>query len=561
MGTSGTEGDHRLVLGETQTANATPRFDLLEQPWIMALDETGRLRTESLRSVFHHAGALSTLTGEVPTQAFAVFRLLLAVLRRSVGHRTGRSVEIWRGLWSTSGWPSAELDAYLTAHAERFDLLDAAQPFMQVADLQAVSGDVSSLDRLIADVPNGEKYFTTRAGCEIDAIGFAEAARWLVHAHAFDPSGIKTGAVGDPRVKNGKGYPIGVAWTGNLGGVLLEGRNLRETLLLNLVLVDIDGERFDPDDRPAWEREPCRPHVEGHRVPSGPADLCTWQSRRIRLVHSDTHVTGVILCNGDPLEPRNRYRIEPMCGWRFSPNQSKKAGGKAQFLPRTHDPQRALWRGMSALLGEIGTRPGDSETIAPGVLEWMYRLLDADALDPAHQVRLHAIGMEYINNQSVVGDIYDDAIGFRIALLSSNPALRQTALNAVQTADDLVAAVAILAGNLAIAAGGDADGARARARGRGYFALDAPYRRWLGDLSPGCDTAAATEQWEHTTRQIIESLGRDLIDAAGTPAWIGRVVGDHYIDASVAAIWFRARLRKLLPAAYPTHLDHGDTAA
>ena len=93
-----------------------------------------------------------------------------------------------------------------------------------------------------------------------ERLSFAEAARWVVHAHAYDTSGIKTGAVGDPRVKGGKVYPLGVAWAGTLGGVFVEGENLRETLLLNLVAFDTDNLRIDPDeDRPAWRRPPARP--------------------------------------------------------------------------------------------------------------------------------------------------------------------------------------------------------------------------------------------------------------------------------------------------------------
>ena len=72
-----------------------------------------------------------------------------------------------------------------------------------------------------------------RAG--ISSISVAEAAQMVVHVMAYDYSGIKSGAVGDPRVKGGKGYPTGIGWAGWLGGTLLKGANLKETLLLNYV--------------------------------------------------------------------------------------------------------------------------------------------------------------------------------------------------------------------------------------------------------------------------------------------------------------------------------------
>ncbi|WP_194853172.1 type I-E CRISPR-associated protein Cse1/CasA [Nocardia sp. SYP-A9097] len=525
-------------------------FDLLEEHWIPVLDRHGRARQESVRSLFRNAHELSTLAGELPTQAFAMLRLLLAVLRRSVIDRPGSSAKVWEGLWSQPFLPTAEIDAYLTTHAARFRLFDQQAPFFQVADLRAVNGKVSSLDRMIADVPNGEKYFTTRAGAAVELLEFGEAARWLVHAHAFDPSGIKTGAVGDPRVKAGKGYPIGLGWAGNLGGVFLEGATLRETLLLNLVLRDINAERFAADDLPAWERPPGRADVGRARRPTGPADLCTWQSRRIRLVHNNTHVTGAVLCNGDPLEPFNQHLLEPMTAWRLSPTQTKKVGHTRHY-PLTHNPSKALWRGLTGLIEQVGVSAGIAErAIAPGLLEWVSHLLEEGVLEPTHQVRLHAVGMEYINNQSVVGDIVDDTIGFRAALLAADPALRYAAIHAAQTAEQAVTALGSLAGNLAIATGGEAAGHKERAYERGYFALETPYRRWLADLRPDAGLTACGERWQRVVDEVITSIGRGLVDSAGEPAWVGREVKGTYIDASLARIWFHARLRKLLPAAY-----------
>ncbi|MGW0252087.1 type I-E CRISPR-associated protein Cse1/CasA [Nocardia goodfellowii] len=525
-------------------------FDLIDDQWIPTLDNTGLPRELSLREVLHRAHELASLTGEVPTQGFAILRLLLAVLRRSINDRTQPPAVIWAQLWQDTTLPTGEIDKYLALHRRRFQLFDPETPFFQVAGLRSDKDAISSLDRLIADVPNGEKYFTTRAAASIDRITPAEAARWLVHAHGFDPSGIKTGALGDRRVKGGKGYPIGVGWAGNLGGVFLEGENLRETLLLNLVLCDLNEEPFKDNDLPAWEREPDGAGVVEGRLPTGPADLCTWQSRRIRLVHNGTDVTGVVLCNGDALEAFNWHNLEPMTGWRYSKIQSAKAG-KPRHYPITHDPERAFWRGFTSLVRQVRT-PGSTvdRPIAPALLEWVCYLLDHDALSESHPIRLHAVGMQYINNQSVVGEIVDDSLGFRAALLADDPDVRTLALNAVEVAEGAVDALSSLAGNLALASGGVADGARARAREDGYFALEPHFRRWLSLLQPGGDTEAAGLAWQHQVRRVIESAGDDLLSWAGRPARIGRSVDGKQLDAGLAQIWFGARLRKLLPGAY-----------
>ncbi|MEV6274870.1 type I-E CRISPR-associated protein Cse1/CasA [Nocardia sp. NPDC051832] len=536
-------------------------FDLIDDPWIPTLDSGGRLGEGSLREVLHRAHDLASITGEVPTQGFAILRLLLAVLRRSIKDRTGSPAATWGQLWQDSALPTGEIDKYLEQHRARFQLFDPQTPFFQVAGLRSDKDAVSSLDRLIADVPNGEKYFTTRAGASIDRIAPGEAARWVVHAHSFDPSGIKTGAVGDRRVKGGKGYPIGVAWTGNLGGVFLEGANLRETLLLNLVLCDINEEPFSDNDLPAWEREPDGPAVVAGRTPTGPADLCTWQSRRIRLVHNGSDVTGVVLCNGDALEPFNWQNLEPMTGWRYSKIQSAKAG-QPRHYPITHDPERALWRGFTSLIRQIHTSGSTIDRpIAPALLEWACYLLDHAALAEDHPIRLHAVGMQYINNQSVVGEIIDDSLGFRAALLAADPEVRIAALGAVDLADGAVDALGSLATNLVLAAGGVPDGARSRAREDGYFALEWHFRAWLSALQPGRDIEAAGHEWQRRVRSVLESAGDDLISWAGRPARLGRLVDGKQLDAGLAANWFGGRLRKLLPAAYPRRADDEGNAA
>lgn len=523
-------------------------FDLLEEPWILATEPSGKVRELSLREVFREAGNLAALAGEIPTQEFAILRLLLAILYRSVRHLTGTPTEVWARLWEL--WPGEEIDSYLVAYRHRFQLFDPVAPFFQVAGLRSGKDSVSALDKLIADVPNGVKYFTTRAGREIERIGFAEAARWLVHVQAFDPSGIKTGADGDPRVKNGRGYPIGIAWTGNLGGVYLEGANLRQTLLLNLVLADLNGDRYSTEDLPPWEREPDGPGVRPAAAPNGPVDLYTWQSRRVRLVRSDTAVTGVVLCNGDALEPFNKHLLEPMTAWRYSENQSKKAGEDRHY-PAVHDPEKSLWRGLRSILGDVaGPAPVAGRGIAPGVVEWLGLLLHRNIVPTTHPVRLHATGMHYINNASVVGDIIDDALGFSVAVLASDSRLRSCAVNAVQVAESAVDALASLAGNLAVAAGGDSAGARARAREYGFFALEAPYRRWLRSLDPRAPEHDYAGEWEQTVYPIVRGLGDELIESAGSPARTGREVREQWVDASQADIWFRKRLKDLLPAAF-----------
>ncbi|MBB1260900.1 type I-E CRISPR-associated protein Cse1/CasA, partial [Streptomyces alkaliterrae] len=190
--------------------SAVSSFDLTAQPWLPVLYTSGDEGVVSLAGVLAEAHGIRRLVGDVPTQEFALTRLLLAILYDALDDRL-ETIADWAELWRQDTLPVAEVAAYLRRHREGFDLLHPTRPFFQVADLRTAKDEVFALDRIVADVPNGDRFFTMRSG-GVDSLSFAEAARWLVHSHAYDPSGIKSGAVGDPRVKGGKGYPLGVGW-------------------------------------------------------------------------------------------------------------------------------------------------------------------------------------------------------------------------------------------------------------------------------------------------------------------------------------------------------------
>jgi len=63
---------------------APPSFDLVDRPWIEVVGRDGRVRLVSIKELFADAADLRCLGGDLPTQTFAILRLLLAILHRSV---------------------------------------------------------------------------------------------------------------------------------------------------------------------------------------------------------------------------------------------------------------------------------------------------------------------------------------------------------------------------------------------------------------------------------------------------------------------------------------------
>jgi CRISPR system Cascade subunit CasA len=528
-----------------------PSFSLIDEPWITCLDVHGRTVEVSLLDLFRQATELREIVGDLPTQGFALLRLALAVLHRSVDGP--RDQFEWDDLWQAPTLPVDKVEQHLRAHAERFDLFHPVTPFFQTAGLRTAKGEFFGLERLVADVPAGHPYFTTRVGHGLDRLTPAEAARWLVHVQAFDVSGIKSGLVGDPRVKGGKVYPLGTGWAGNLGGLFVEGRTVAETLLLNLVPRDQPGiARFGPQDRASWEAVPPGSGVSDDAAarPYGPVDLYTWPARRVLLRGDRDGVTGVVLGYGDPLPPANRYFHEPMSAWRHSVPQEKKLGLSLVYMPQTHDPAKAMWRGLRAILPTVAPRGKADDRvdhITAGVVDWAGR-----AIGHERTVTLHAVGMSYGTQSAVVDDVVDDRLVVRAALVGQHgDAVQHAAVAAVEAADAAVLALKNLASNLVRAAGGtDAaltDGARARAAERAYAALDQPFRAWLSALGPESDADAVRSDWNRRARRIVGRAGDALVAAAGTAARVGREVGGRRITTPEADGWFRAALVTALP--------------
>lgn len=536
-------------------------MNLTTDPWIPCRLTDGEMVELGIEEAIGQARSIAEISGDIPTQVFAIARLLIAFLSRSVSGPPDDFA--WRDLWEAANPPTGAIAGYASQHRDRFELHHPEYPFMQVADLHTANGGFLSVSKVIADVPDGHQFFTTRAGVGLASLTPAEAARWLVHTQAFDPSGIKSGAIGDPRVKGGKGYPIGTGWCGNLGGLLVEGRDLWETLLLNLIPLETALVSRRGHDLPVWEREPPTAAESGLR-PTGPLSLFTWQSRRIRLQQKDGAVIGVLVANGDRLDPVNRHHMETMTAWRRSKPQQRKHDLSLAYMPRTHIPGRALWRGLSAILPAAASAhsadAGQDGVTAP-VVQWA-----SDALGQMQEnshVQIRALGIAYGSNNSVITDIIDDRLNVPIAVLSeSEPRLVPIVLRAVdQTDRQAVFALKNLASNLVRAAGAHSDalleGRRERAAELAYSELDPIFREWLAGLGSDTDPIEALDAYSVRARRCLQDIGRRLVNEAGPRALVGRLVSGlnkdsepRRLSAPLAEAWFRSALSKALPTSH-----------
>lgn len=540
-------------------------FNLVDEPWVRIRGEGDEVREVSLLELFELAPHIKCLANDLPTQDFAILRVLLAILQRSIVPTVDEDddpAEVWGSLWNANELPIANISMYLAEQHNRFELFDDERPFMQVAGLCTTKGEISSVKKIIADVPDGDMLFSLRTGKGAENLSYSEAARWLIHAQAFDTSGIKSGTVGDPRAKKGKSYPIGTGWAGGLGGLFFEGSTLFETLLLNFIVRGSDdNDMFSVDDIPSWE-QPVEIAGSDERFPTGKLDLYTWQARRIRLIPEDGRVVGVVLTNGDKLEARNLHHYEPMTAWRRSLAQEKKIKRSPVYLPLTHRPDRALWRGLDSIFGK-GAEEANPSVIRPGVEAWVSYLVSREGgqqLNRGYLLKAHAVGFEYGTQSSVITNLIDDKVELNAFLLShEGESLVALAEECAASTSDAIDALGNFAGDLVRASGSsDADqisGAKQSSQSQAFFEVDSPYRLWLAALSENSDAETERARWRQTARQIIRASAYRLLRESSSDAIVGSPIRDKnnkekikgWMTASFAEARFNAALKKALP--------------
>lgn len=525
-------------------------FNLLDKPWIKVTGRDGQGKEVGLRELFAQAGDIKRISGESEAQDFAVFRVALAVLYRAFGFGDDKRAnrKKWAAAWAERALPLQVLNRYLDSYEHRFDLLDLDAPFMQTPTLATAKGEWRSLEVLIPDSPEIGDLFYRRSPDE--PLPLAEAARWVVHCMAFDFSGIKSGAEGDPRVKGGKGYPIGIGWSGWLGGTVLEGENLLETFLLNIV----DDNPWAWAGAPVWELPIPTAAPSETPLPSGQLTLLTWPQRRIRLRVEEGLAVGALVSNGDPVDYLHQSMNEMMSPWRYSEPQSKKAKEDI-YMPKAISADRAMWRGLPSVLPDADSKTvkGRSgqvmESVRPaGVMEALAKRIDRrrNGIAPDYRLRVRMVGYEYGPQMASYNRMLSDELTFP-ALLAADRKTVAKVVKAAEQTQDVAAELRKLANNLAIAAGGERGAAGFSAEGSFYADIDSQFRHWIRDLTSDTALDGYLARWSEQLRSVVNAKAADLVASVPESAWTGREVDERVYNVGHAELWFRKGIAAVLP--------------
>jgi CRISPR system Cascade subunit CasA len=402
-----------------------PSFNLIDQPWIGAVDHAGQLQEYSLRDLLLHAHELRGLHDDSPLVIAAELRMLLALLHRVYdGPRNRRE---WQAIWQAGRFDTERIERYFAQWYDRFDLFGNAHRFYQAVGPLEENGAASLAALLYTFGAGGSATLFDHTGADPNLeLTPAEAARLLLTVPLYGFCGRVSGPAyfGDgPCVRDVLFFA--------------EGDSLFETLVLNLL--EYNTEHPIPqtgDDRPAWEMDD--PYQPIRQIPFGYLDYLTWQDRSIRLVpHSTlegTRVHKMVLMPGLNLDA-DFMSQDPMKHFRID----EKRG----YLSLRFQENRALWRDSVALL-KLNT----TNHRTPTIFSWLHRLVELGSLARAKTLRCMAFGMATEAGKQVVHFYRSEYLPLPLAYLAE-PSLISQLETALTAAEDVASELWKTTGTLA----------------------------------------------------------------------------------------------------------------
>lgn len=495
-------------------------FNLLDEKWILAIDDNGNMSSYSLKGIFSNAHLLRRLSGEIATQDVAVLRVLLAVLYAVYQKHNADGEEsliespddafcLWENLWNRGAFDEKLIHEYLESYRDRFYLFHPKRPFFQAPISIGTEYDASKLNGELSESNNKPRFFSSINGFEKNSMDYAEAARWLINLNGFDDTSSKP---------KGKNLPsAGAGWLGKMGLVYTEGRNLFETLLLNFVLLDFKDNEPEPFPigTPTWEP----PVAEcGERInkslPGSPVEILTLQCRRIMLIRTGGRVTGYMLLGGDIVSKENAF-TEQMTLW------YQKEGS---FVPRRHDPSRSIWRDYQSLLVKSME---DNSCRLPGVVRWA-KDLENEGLIKYDSITFSVVGAVFADKDFFINDFSSDTITVNRSLLSAmNETWNYRIANIVSVTDRMVSQIWRYASNIATICGCDDNTCKAfgsEAKARAYRDLDHPFREWLRSIDPNVEDNVDNKmiEWLDTAFNILKEDAKMILEDSDERAITGK---------------------------------------
>ncbi|MBQ3334686.1 MAG: type I-E CRISPR-associated protein Cse1/CasA [Eubacteriaceae bacterium] len=496
-------------------------FNLIDEPWIMVMRLDCEIETVSIKTLFEKAHQYKRLAGEMPAQDNAILRLLIAILY-SVFSRVdidGEECEIedeedalerWKNIWDLKHFPIKPIEDYLKQYHNRFYLIDDKKPFYQIPE--ANIGTYYNASKLMAHISEGNnktRIFSERNGKDKRKLDYAEATRWLIYINAYDDASAKKSKEYKKNNKDSSSKSPGVCWCGKLGNIEAVGENLYQVLLLNLTFLKDGIDVWEPIQNDfrhcaAWELDNPR---KGERceiiTPANPAALLTLQSRRILLDIQSQKIVGYHVLSGDFFEPENAFE-EQMTIW-----GSKEDKKKTIIYPRRYNISKRSWREFSSLNVDTSAR-------VPGIVNWIFRLMQENILSKNDNVHFKNISIYYDSNSSSIVNTYYDELSFHKLLLDNVGKKWRTWIeNEIKNCEICANEIGKLEQKIMLASGiSEADINNKPQTNKELFfnRIDLSVRKWIFQLDPSSDDEKYVNVLRKIVREKALKIGKEMVD-------------------------------------------------
>ncbi len=548
-------------------------FNLLEEQWIVVMtDDKGSAKEVSLIELFQNAHAYKRLAGETPAQDFALLRFLLAILHTVFSRfdDLGEAYEwialdekfvpknetvdeddeseynealfdTWKALWNAETFPEI-IGKYLEKWSNRFNLYDENYPFYQVTESDLARKNISKtgsispklINRLISESNNKIELFSPSSEKFKNSLTHPSLARWLIALQGYTGTADKV-KFPEMKVSASRGWLLG------LGSVYLSGSTLKETLLLNMIVLDGVSKQS-----PIWEKEfDEKVNDLLYKQPNNLSELYTNWSRLLLLKErtdssEDVQIQAIQLPGIDSRE----FFLEQMTLWQCP----KTGNNKGRFIPKSHPIDQSFWRsfGHFSPEGDI-SKEGHRR---PGIIDWQNKLANENRLKNSI-VTIVSVGLSYNRDASqMVNDEVFDEINIHNEVLADVEEKNGWVINISKEISKTKYVIdSILKGfaseikqirNLSN------DGFVNTIIQDAYFAIDLPFRKWLSEIKFEDDKNKTIQAWRQTLHTIIMEQAQQLLKTAGKRDFIGVTVKERYTNIEIAHNTFAGRLHHAL---------------
>ncbi|MBG9981893.1 type I-E CRISPR-associated protein Cse1/CasA [Aerococcaceae bacterium DSM 111020] len=383
------------------------RFNLIDEPWIsVILNDVGETKLVSIKTLFKDATNFRQLGGDMRMQDFAVLRILLAILHTVYSRYSADDelysyleinekgipvndisdwadeyiedlLETWTNLWEQKYFSDCVFD-YLDEWYDHFYLYDDERPFMQITEKdlskfeinKKAPGTVSGkmINRTLSESNNKLALFASKSNKEKEILTDDEIVRWLMLFQGCIGTFDKTN-FGKEKYRSSKG------WLYDIGGIALKGKNLFETLMLNLILVHPEEQYQANHQTPTWEfngTENIQKHMSEMPL-TNLAELYSIWGRAIIIdpEHDASEPFEMKIIKLKDINHQNQF-LEPMTLWR----KNDSGDNKGTLTPRKHNINHEFWQSFGLVF------PVDNNTENnrnPGIIDWLYDYVEEEA--------------------------------------------------------------------------------------------------------------------------------------------------------------------------------------